>query len=509
MRKNDNDSRRSPRTPSGSKPRSSGAGKRDGKPRAGGGFESRSTSRGSEKSAGGYRGSRGSDSERSGGFGEARRSTDWSTGGYRITKKGAGKSSGGFKGYGAGRDAEQGTGEFRRPRRDSDDFRGPKRDSEQRTGGFRGQRRDDAPKTGGFRGPRRDDEPRTGGFRGQRRDDEPRTGGFRGQRRDDAPKPGGFRGPRIDDAPKTGGFRGPRKDDAPKAGGYRDSKRGFENKSPRTPMNKKFDTQRPKEDAYVKKETLRDNIGNELEEREDRVEGRKPVFEALRAGRPINKLFVEKDNEDTMISRIVAMAREKAVPIQYFDRHKLDAMSQTRIHQGVILEVAAQEYVEVEDILAKAAEKEEKPFILVLDGITDTNNLGSIIRSAECSGVHGIIIPKRRSATLNATVAKVAAGALEYVPVARVSNLVQTLRQLKEEGVWIVGADMDGESNYYDTDLKGPCALVIGGEGEGISRLAKDECDLMVKIPLKGKISSLNAGVAAALIMFEISKQRD
>ncbi len=522
MRKNDNDSGRSPRTPSGSKPRSSGAGKRDGKPRAGGGFESRSISRGSEKSAGGYRGSRGSDSERSGGFGEARRSTDWSTGGYRITKKGAGKSSGGFKSYGPGKDAEQGSGEFRRPRRDSEDFRGPRRDSDQRTGGYRGQRRDDAPKTGGFRGPRREDEPRTGGFRGPRRDDEPRAGGFRGPRKDDAPRAGGFRGPRRDDeprtggfrgprkddAPKTGGFRGPRKDDAPKAGGYRESKRGFENKGSRAPINKKFDTQRPKEDAYVKKEAIKDNIENELEEREDRVEGRKPVFEAIRSGRPINKLFVEKDNEDTMISRIVAMAREKDVPIQYFERFKLDAMSQTRIHQGVILEVAAQEYVEVEDILAKAAEKEEKPFILVLDGITDTNNLGSIIRSAECSGVHGIIIPKRRSATLNATVAKVAAGALEYVPVARVSNLVQTLRQLKEEGVWIVGADMDGESNYYDADLKGPCALVIGGEGEGISRLAKDECDLMVKIPLKGKISSLNAGVAAALIMFEISKQR-
>jgi 23S rRNA (guanosine2251-2'-O)-methyltransferase len=222
----------------------------------------------------------------------------------------------------------------------------------------------------------------------------------------------------------------------------------------------------------------------------------------------LNKLFVEKDNEDTMISRIVAMAREKNIPIQYLERKKLDMMSQARIHQGVILDVAAQEYVEVEDILGKAEEKGEKPFILVLDEITDTNNLGSIIRSAECSGVHGIIIPKRRSATLNATVAKVAAGALEYVPVARVSNLVQTLRELKEEGLWVVGADMEGESNYYDADLTGPCALVIGSEGEGLSRLVKDECDLMVRIPMKGKISSLNAGVAAALIMFEISKQR-
>jgi 23S rRNA (guanosine2251-2'-O)-methyltransferase len=202
------------------------------------------------------------------------------------------------------------------------------------------------------------------------------------------------------------------------------------------------------------------------------------------------------------------MAREKDIPIQYFDKSKLDSISQTRTHQGVILEVAAKEYVEVEDILKIAEEKGEKPFILVLDGITDTNNLGSIIRSAECAGVHGIILPKRRSATLNATVSKVAAGALEYVPVARVTNLVQTLRSLKNEGLWIVAADMDGKTNYQDADLTGPTALVIGSEGEGLARLAKDECDLIVKIPMKGKISSLNAGVAAALIMFEISKQR-
>ena len=146
----------------------------------------------------------------------------------------------------------------------------------------------------------------------------------------------------------------------------------------------------------------------------------------------------------------------------------------------------------IEDILKIAEDKEEKPFVLVLDGITDTNNLGSIIRSAECAGVHGIILPKRRSATLNATVAKVAAGALEYVSVARVTNLVQTLRTLKNEGLWIIGADMDGETNFQDADLTGPTALVIGSEGEGLARLVKDECDLMVKIPMKGKISSLN-----------------
>lgn len=243
-------------------------------------------------------------------------------------------------------------------------------------------------------------------------------------------------------------------------------------------------------------------------EREDRVEGKNSVFEAIRSGRPLNKLFVEKDNQDVLVLRIIAMAREKDIPIQYLERNMLDAMSQTRAHQGVILEVAAREYVEVDDIMKAAEEKGEKPFVLVLDGITDTNNLGSIIRSAECAGVHGIILPKRRSAALNATVAKVAAGALEYVNVARVPNLVQTLRTLKNEGLWVIGADMDGEINYQDADLTGPIALVIGSEGEGLSRLVKNECDLMVKIPMKGKISSLNAGVAAGIMIFEILRQR-
>lgn len=266
-----------------------------------------------------------------------------------------------------------------------------------------------------------------------------------------------------------------------------------------------------KKDVYEKSRdelALKFESVNEEQDREDRVEGKNPVFEAIRSSRPANKLYVEKDSQDSFLLRIIAMAREKEIPIQYVDRKKLDSMSLTRAHQGVILETAAREYVEVDDILAIAKEKGEDPFILVLDEITDTNNFGSIIRSAECAGVHGIIIPKRRSASLNATVAKVAAGALEYVPVARVTNLVQTLRSLKNEGLWIIGTDMDGESVYYEADLKGPCALVIGSEGEGMSRLVKSECDLIVRIPMKGTISSLNAGVAAALVMFEISKQR-
>ena len=246
----------------------------------------------------------------------------------------------------------------------------------------------------------------------------------------------------------------------------------------------------------------------DAEDREDRIEGRNPVLEALRSDRPLNKVFIEKDNPDATLLKIIAMAREKSIPIQYVDRRKLDTMSTTRIHQGVILEAAAHEYVEISDILKIAADKDEDPFVVILDGITDINNFGSIIRSAECAGVHGIIIPKRRSATLNATVVKVAAGAQEYVAIARVANLTQAIRELKDKGIWITAADLDGDRPYYESDLKGPVALVIGSEGEGISKVVKDECDYLVKIPMKGKISSLNAGVAAGLIMFEISKKR-
>ena len=274
------------------------------------------------------------------------------------------------------------------------------------------------------------------------------------------------------------------------------------------PENKRSGSKFKIED-YEIEDILKQNSMRENADRDDRVEGKNPVFEAIRSGRPLNKLFVEKNSEDIFISRIIAMAREKDIPIQYLERSKLDSISQTRAHQGVILEVAAREYADFDDLLKMAADKGEKPFLLVLDGITDTNNLGSIIRSAECAGVHGIILPKRRSAALNATVAKVAAGALEYIPVARVTNLVQALRTLKNEGLWIIGADMEGAENYHKADLTGPCALVIGSEGEGLSRLVRNECDLMVRIPMKGKISSLNAGVAAALIMFEIAHQRE
>ena len=246
----------------------------------------------------------------------------------------------------------------------------------------------------------------------------------------------------------------------------------------------------------------------ERELAEDRIEGRNPALEAFKSGHEMNKVLLEKDTEDPTLLKIAAMARENGTPVQFVDRRKLDAMSVTRAHQGVIIEIAAHAYVEVEDILALAEERGEAPFLVFLDGVTDPNNLGSIIRSAECAGAHGVVIPKRRSVALNATVAKVAAGAHEHLAVARVSNLVTTLKTLKEKGVWVAAADADAEKTYTETDLKGPLAIVVGGEGEGISRIVLKECDLHVRIPMKGKIDSLNAGVAAALMLFEVTRQR-
>ncbi|NLK35552.1 MAG: 23S rRNA (guanosine(2251)-2'-O)-methyltransferase RlmB [Gracilibacteraceae bacterium] len=237
------------------------------------------------------------------------------------------------------------------------------------------------------------------------------------------------------------------------------------------------------------------------------IEGRNPVLEALKSGREIDKIFIQKGAGEGSIRQIIAIAREKKILVKEVDKAKLDGLSKTRNHQGVIASAALYKYYEVEDILSAAKEKGEDPFIIILDEITDNNNLGSILRSADASGVHGIIIPKRRAVGLTPAVAKISAGAVEYVPVAKVTNLNHTIEYLKKEGLWIVGADMGGET-YYGKDMTGPIALVIGSEGEGLGRLIKENCDFLVSIPMRGKISSLNAAVSAAIILFEIQKQR-
>lgn len=244
------------------------------------------------------------------------------------------------------------------------------------------------------------------------------------------------------------------------------------------------------------------------EELQDQVEGRNSVLELLESGRDINKIYVQAGEKHGSIYKIIAMAKERKVLISEIDKNKMKQMAQTENYQGVIAIVPPFEYAEVEDILQEAKNKNEDPFIIILDGIEDVHNLGSIIRTAETAGAHGIIIPKRRAAAVNATVNKVSAGAIEHVKIARVNNLNETIRDLKEQGLWICGTDMDTNTYYDEQDLTGPIAIVIGSEGFGMSRLVKENCDFLVKIPMKGKITSLNASVSAGIVIYEAVKQR-
>lgn len=244
----------------------------------------------------------------------------------------------------------------------------------------------------------------------------------------------------------------------------------------------------------------------EGEESTNQIEGRNPVIEALKSSHPINKILVDSGDKKGSVVKIIAMAKEQGVMVKYVDRKKLDELSLTRNHQGVIGEIAAYETLELEDLLEKTEGKE--PFFLILDEIMDPHNLGSMVRTANAAGVDGIIIPKRRSVGLTASVAKVAQGALEHVPVAKVPNIAQTMDRLKEQGLWMVGGDMDGEQLHYQANLLGPVALVIGGEGKGLSELTKKKCDFLVRLPMEGAISSLNASVAGAILMYEVLRQR-
>jgi len=240
---------------------------------------------------------------------------------------------------------------------------------------------------------------------------------------------------------------------------------------------------------------------------ENMLEGRNPIREALKAGRQIEKILVAQGEIQGSVKEIIFKAHQQGVIVQEVERIRLDRISQTGSHQGIIAYVAAKDYCTIEDILEVAKERGEKPFVLLLDGITDPQNLGSILRSAECAGVHGVVIPKRRAVGLTPIVAKASAGAIEYMHVAKVTNISQTIDYLKKQGLWIFGASMEGK-NYAKTNLKGPIALVIGGEGEGISALVKQRCDCLVSIPQLGKIESLNAAVSAAVIMYDCVRQR-
>ncbi|NGQ97163.1 23S rRNA (guanosine(2251)-2'-O)-methyltransferase RlmB [Brevibacillus sp. SYP-B805] len=241
---------------------------------------------------------------------------------------------------------------------------------------------------------------------------------------------------------------------------------------------------------------------------EEWIVGKNPVIEALRSGRTINKIWIAEGANRNLLGPIFSLAREQGVVISTANRKKLDQLSGTDNHQGVIASVAAYDYAEVDDLLARAKEKGQAPFLLILDELEDPHNLGSILRTADAVGAHGVIIPKRRSVNLTATVAKASAGAVEYVPVARVTNLVRTIEELKEQGVWIAGTDASARQDFREGDFTMPLALVIGSEGRGISRLVRESCDFLFRLPMVGHVTSLNASVAAALLMYEVFRAR-
>lgn len=238
------------------------------------------------------------------------------------------------------------------------------------------------------------------------------------------------------------------------------------------------------------------------------IVGRHQVHEALKAGRPIERLLVAKGVSGGAVDEIVALARDRGVVVQFDERRRLDRLAQGLVHQGVVAVAAPVEYVAVDELLAAAEAKGEAPLLLALDEVQDPHNLGSLLRSADGAGAHGIIVPKRRSAGLTMTVARTSAGAVEHVPVAQVSNLVQALSDLKKRGLWVAGAEMAADQDLWDADLSGPLVIVIGGEDKGIGRLVRETCDFLVRIPMRGHINSLNASVAGALLLFESSRQR-
>lgn len=239
-----------------------------------------------------------------------------------------------------------------------------------------------------------------------------------------------------------------------------------------------------------------------------KIEGKNPVIEALRSEAQIDTILISRDAPPGSLTKIIELAKKKNITVKNVDKAMLDKLSENKRHQGVIAEAMEYEYKTIDDILNYAHEKNEKPFVVILDEITDVHNLGAIIRTAECLGAHGIVIPNRRAANVNAVVAKASAGAVEFLPIARVTNIKNTIDELKDKGLWVYGADMMGEKYIYEENFDVPVALVIGSEGSGIGRLIKESCDILIKIPMKGNINSLNASCAASIIIYEIIKKR-
>lgn len=262
---------------------------------------------------------------------------------------------------------------------------------------------------------------------------------------------------------------------------------------------------RPNDRALSARESALEEGERELE---GMLEGRNAITEALRSGRTVDKVFIAAGDTDRNLARLAAMAKEAGAVVVPVDRRKLDQMSQTRAHQGIIAQVAAHAYATLDEVFRTARDRGEEPLIVVCDELSDPHNLGAILRSAECAGAHGVVIPKRRSVALTPVVAKASAGAVEYVPVVRVANIAAALKEMQERGVWVYGTAADGEKEIYDADLKGATAIVIGNEGDGMGRLVRQTCDILVRVPMKGKISSLNASATAAILLYEAVRQR-
>ena len=276
---------------------------------------------------------------------------------------------------------------------------------------------------------------------------------------------------------------------------------------PQERRSRKFERETPRRKRpQMEAEPKRREEPRELPD--DVLVGRNAVTEALKSGRGINKLWIASGDREGSVAEIAALAKERGIVVQYVERAKIESLAGGHRHQGVLAYVAPVPYAELDDILKAAEEKGEAPFLVLLDELEDPHNLGALLRTADATGVHGIRIPKRRSVSLNATVAKTSAGAVEYVPVARIGNIAQTLKKLKEKGFWVAGADMDGEKAYYEADLTGPLVLVVGSEGRGMSRLTKEACDFIVSMPMVGRINSLNASVAGSILMYESMRQR-
>ena len=272
---------------------------------------------------------------------------------------------------------------------------------------------------------------------------------------------------------------------------------------------RKFDRGTPdRRQGERRKEIRREDDFLEEKKFDDQIEGRNSVLELLESGKDINKIFVTRGERHGSINKILAIAKERKIIVVEKDKRQMEEMAQEENYQGVIAVVPPFEYVEIQDILNEAKEKNEDPFVLILDGIEDPHNLGSIIRTAETAGVHGIIIPKRRAASVNSTVNKTSAGAVEHMKIARVTNISDAIEELKQQGLWICGTDIDANKYYYNQDLTGPLGIVIGNEGKGMGDKVKKNCDFLIKIPMKGKVTSLNAAVSTGIVVYESVKQR-